>query len=178
MSDILNKSTIGGSLGGKRINHLLYADDLCIVSLSSAGLQQLLSICDQYCASHSITFNVRKSVCMFFKSKINKLYDNIPVVLNGNNIDFVHETKYLGVIINSSMKTPSDVVRQTRKLYAQANMLLRNFRYCTNDLKCTLFKSFCANMYCCHLWFNSTSSSIKKLKFSSNSALRNLLSYY
>ena len=66
LSDILNKSTIGGSLGGKRINHLLYADDLCIVSLSSAGLQQLLSICDQYCASHSLTFNVRKSVCMFF----------------------------------------------------------------------------------------------------------------
>ena len=30
LSDILNKSTIGGSLGGKRINHLLYADDLCI----------------------------------------------------------------------------------------------------------------------------------------------------
>ena len=93
LSDILNKSTIGGSLGGKRINHLLYADDLCIVSLSSAGLQHLLSICDQYCASHSLTFNVRKSVCMFFKSKMNKLCDNVPVVLSGNTIDFVHETK-------------------------------------------------------------------------------------
>ena len=81
LSDILNKSTIGGSLGGKRINHLLYADDLCIVSLSSAGLQHLLSICDQYCATHSLTFNVRKSVCMFFKSKMNKLCDNVPVVL-------------------------------------------------------------------------------------------------
>ena len=142
MSDILNKSTIGGSLGGKRINHLLYADDLCIVSLSYAGLQHLLSICDQYCVSHSLTFNVRKSVCMFFKSKMNKLCDNVPVVLSGNTIDFVHETKYLGVIINSSMKTSSDVVRQTRKFYAQTNMLLRNFRYCTNDVKCTLFKSF------------------------------------
>ena len=130
MSDILNKSTIGGSLGGKRINHLLYADDLCIVSLTSAGLQQLLSICDQYCASHSLTFNVRKSVCMFFKSKMNKLCDNVPVVLSSNNIDFVHETKYLGVIIISSVKTSSDVVRQTRKFYAQTNMLLRNFRYC------------------------------------------------
>ena len=135
LSDILNKSTIGGSLGGKRINHLLYADDLCIVSLSSVGLQQLLSICDQYCASHSLTFNVRKSVCMFLKSKMNKLCDNVPVVLSGNNIDFVHETKYLGVIINSSMKTSFDVVRQTRKFYAQTNMLLRNFRYCTNDVR-------------------------------------------
>ena len=65
LSDILNKSSVGGSIGGKRINHMLYADDLCIISLSSAGLQQLLTICDQYCAMHSITFNVNKSVCMF-----------------------------------------------------------------------------------------------------------------
>ena len=67
LRDILNKSTIGGSLGGKRINHLLYDDDICIVSLSTAGLEQLPSIYDQYCASHSLPFNVRKSVCMFSK---------------------------------------------------------------------------------------------------------------
>ena len=66
LSDILNKSSVGGSIGGKRINHMLHADDLCIVSLSSAGLQQLLTICDQYGAMHSITFKVKKSVCMFF----------------------------------------------------------------------------------------------------------------
>ena len=71
LSNILNNSLICGSLGGKRINHMLYADDLCIVSLSSAGLQKLLSICDEYCASHSITFNVKKSVCMFFKCTVN-----------------------------------------------------------------------------------------------------------
>ena len=59
----------------------------------------------------------------------------------------------------------TDVVRQTRKFYAQTNMFLRNFRYCTNDVKCTLFKSFCANMYCCPL----------HLKTSYNSALPNLL---
>ena len=46
LGNILNNSLIGGSfiLGGKRVNHMLYADDLCIVSLSSAGLQTLLSI--------------------------------------------------------------------------------------------------------------------------------------
>ena len=49
LSDILNNSTIGGSIGGFRVNHMLYADDLCIVSLSSAGLQQLLVQCDDYC---------------------------------------------------------------------------------------------------------------------------------
>ena len=48
---------------GKRI--MPYADDLCIVSLSSAGLQQLLSICDQYCAMHSRTFNVHNMYLCF-----------------------------------------------------------------------------------------------------------------
>ena len=112
---------------------------------------------------------------MPFKSKMNKLCYNVLVVLSGNNINFVHETKYLGVIINSSTKTSTDVVRQTRTFYAQTNMLLRSFRYCTNDVNCTLFKSFCANMYCCLLWFNSISSTIKKVKTSYTSALRNLL---
>ena len=46
LGDILNKSRIGGSLGSKRINHLLYADYLCIVSLSSAGL---LYMSNNYC---------------------------------------------------------------------------------------------------------------------------------
>ena len=175
LSNILNNSLIGGSLGGKRINHMLYADDLCIVSLSSAGLQKLLSICDEYCASHSITFNVKKSVCMFFKCTVNKHCDNSTVFLSGNQINFVQEVKYLGVLLNPSMKTSIDVSRQTRKFYAQANMLLRNFRYCSIEVKCNLFKSFCTNMYCCPLWFNSTSSSVKKLKCSYNSVLSRLL---
>ena len=54
-------------------------------------------------------------------------------------------------------------------------MLLRNFRYCSVDVKCMLFRSYCTNMYCCPLWFNSTSSSIKKLKASYNGVLRRLL---
>ena len=46
-----------------------------------------------------------------------------------NHYEDIIKTKYLGLIINSSMKTSSDVVRQSRKFYAQVNMLLRNFRY-------------------------------------------------
>ena len=43
LSDCLNKSGIGGSMNGTIINHMLYADDICIISLSSAGLQQCIS---------------------------------------------------------------------------------------------------------------------------------------
>ena len=88
---------------------------------------------------------------------------------------FVNEVKYLGVMIHSSMKTTIDVTRQTKKFYMQANLLLRNFRHCSDDVKCSLFQTYCTNMYCCQLWFNSTKSSINKLSTSYNSVLRRLL---
>ena len=84
-------------------------------------ITDLLSVCDKYCASHSITFNVKKSVCMLFKSSVNKHCDYANVYLSGNHIDFVQVVKYLGVLLNSSMKTSTVSSGQTRKFYAQAN---------------------------------------------------------
>ena len=142
LSNILSNYLIGGSLGGKRINHMLYADDLYIVSLSSADLQKLFSICDEYCASDSITFNVKKSVCMFFKCTVNKHCYNSTVFLSGNHIDFVQEVKYLRILFNFFIKTFIDASRRTRKFYDQINMLLRTFRYCGNEVKESLFKLY------------------------------------
>ena len=175
LSDCLNKSGIGGSMNGTVINHMLYADDICIISLSSAGLQQLLNICSGYSELHDLTFNAKKSMCMYFSTSMNK-HCGCPVIYLGNSIcEFVKEVKYLGVMIHSSMKTTIDVARQTRKFYLQANLLLRNFRHCSDQVKCVLFQTYCTNLYCCQLWFNSTKSSLKKLSTSYNSVLRRLL---
>ena len=175
LSVCLNKSGVGGSMNGTFVNHMLYADDICIISLSSSGLQQLLNICDDYCKLHDLVFNAKKSMCIYFSTTINK-HCGLPVIYLGNSVcQFVQEVKYLGVIIHSTMKTTIDVARQTRKFYLQANLLLRNFRHCSDDVKCALFQTYCTNMYCCQLWFNSTKSSIKKLSTSYNSVLRRLL---
>ena len=112
---------------------------------------------------------------MYFSTSINK-HCGLPVKYLGNcECHFVNEVKYLGVKIHSSMKTTIDVTRQTRKFYMQADLLLRNFRHCSDDVKCFLFQTYCTNMYCCQLWFNLTKSSIKKLSTSYNSVLRRLL---
>ena len=58
-------------------------------------------------------------------------------------------------MIHSSMKTTIDVARQTRKFYVHANLLLRNFKHCSVQVKCVLFET-----YCCQLWLNSTKSSL------------------
>ena len=105
LSELLNKSGIGGNMGGTIINHMLYADDICIVSLSSSGLQQLLNICHDYCELHDLTFNAKKSMCMYFSIDMNK-HCGLSVIYLGNSVcQFVKEVKYLGVMIHSSMKT-------------------------------------------------------------------------
>ena len=57
---LLNNSNIGGEIGGILVNHLSYADDMCLISLSSHGMIQLLSICDNFAFSHSLTYNTKK----------------------------------------------------------------------------------------------------------------------
>ena len=58
-----------------------------------------------------------------------------------------------------------------RKYYDNANMLLQKFSYCSPDVKCCLFKFYCATMYCSSMWFDSTVTSMKKLKITYNNGL-------
>ena len=44
------------------------SNTLCINSLSSAGLQQLLNICYGYSELHDLTFNAKKSMCMYLST--------------------------------------------------------------------------------------------------------------
>ena len=69
LSVSLNHSGIGSSLGGNLINHLCYADDLCLIALSPSGMQYLLDICDKYATGHQLTYNATKSFTLCFKPK-------------------------------------------------------------------------------------------------------------
>jgi len=44
------------------VNHLIFADDICVFSPSISGLQCLLNICGDYPAEHEITFNCNKTI--------------------------------------------------------------------------------------------------------------------
>ena len=59
-----------------------------------------------------------------------------------------------------------------QKYYANANMLLRKFSYCSPDVNCRMFKSYCARMYCSSIWFDSTVTSMKNLKIAYNGLRR------
>ena len=92
--------------------------------------QKMSNPCYEFSQSNAIIFNPIKSQCMVFKPNRFKLY--CPAVyLNGNIIDYVEKTKYLGYMFNNDKQDDIEMLRQYVKL--------------------ELFRSFCTSFYCCYL---------------------------
>ena len=89
-------------------------------------------------------------------------------------IPSVDQSKYVGIIINVK-KCDAALNRQMKKYCANDNMLLRKFSYCSHDVKCCMFKSYCSPMYCFSMWFNSTVTSMMKLYIAYNNGLWRIL---
>ena len=174
LSTSLNSSKIRGHIGGNLLNNLCYSDDMCLISLSSAGMQRLLNICNDYADQPSLLYNGNKSFSMCFKSKAIKF--KRPVLLLGElDIPLVSQCIYLGITI-SEKNCDHDINRQMIFLNSNANILLRRFSKCCIDVGCYLFKMYCFNLYCSSFRFDSSKSVIMKIKIAYNNNLRRLLS--
>ncbi len=57
----------------------------------------------------------------------------------------MYSAKYLGHIIYNEMSDDDYMHRQRRKLYAQANMLMRQFYMCSDQVKINLFRAYCTS---------------------------------
>ena len=75
LSIALNNTAIGGKIGGQLLNHLCYADDMCLISISSPGMQHLLNICHSFSIEHSLLYNGTKSYSRVLSPIISNLKD-------------------------------------------------------------------------------------------------------
>ena len=78
-------------------------------------------------------------------------------------IPAVDKCKYLIVVVSES-NCDHDLKSLMQKYYANANILIQKFSYSSPDVKCYIFISYCATMYCPSMWFDSTVTAVKKLK--------------
>ena len=60
------KNTDPIGLGTKHLNHLLFADDLLLLSESSTGLQKCISQLEDYCEKWRLNVNLKKTKIMIF----------------------------------------------------------------------------------------------------------------
>ena len=160
LSISLNTYKIGCAISDLIINHIMYADDLVLISPSSAGLKILLDVCHRFGLQNDIKFNSKKSAILPFLPE-NKKKLRIPTFeLNKESIPITDSFRYLGHILSCDGSDDLDIQRQRKKVYAQGNSILRKFHMCSVEVKVLLFKTFCTPLYTAHLWTNYSNASI------------------
>ena len=110
-----NKVSIEGDF---KINTLIWADDLLLLSDSEAGLQSILNSLDKYCADNQLVINFDKTKCMTF-NKTGRLLRR-HFFLGNVRLESTREYKYLGLVF-----TPSGEIRTALE-----------------DLKCRALKAY------------------------------------
>ena len=96
LSKQLKGCKTGCMVGDNLINHMIYADDLVVLSPYSAGLQQLLGVCSKYGMMFDIKFNSKKSVVMISRVKDDQKLTFPSFLLAGEVLEVVNKFKYLG----------------------------------------------------------------------------------
>ena len=103
------------------IVHLLWADDLVLISDSHKGLQKLLNGLHEFCAKNLMIVNEVKTKVLVYGQK------NAPdIYFNGQRIEAVQSYKYLGNIISTIASAKGDIFRE-------------NYSYLCNQAKEAIF---------------------------------------
>ena len=95
---------------------------MVLLAPSVKGLQNLLNLCSSYCDEWDIGLNPRKSKNMSF-GKPMEIY--FKTTINGAEIEWVSEWKYLGVDLKSGPRFGCSVSNRVKKFYRSSNSILR-----------------------------------------------------
>jgi hypothetical protein len=128
---------------------LLFADDTTVY-LSGLNISEIinnlsndLSIIKNWLVHNRLVLNLEKTNAIHFNSKNRKIdYKNYTLKCDNNNIEFVTETKLLGVIIDNKLKYSSHINQLCKKANAKAYLLTRSLYLFPNKFRPLLFKLF------------------------------------
>ena len=87
-------------LSDKLVSHLLWADDLILLSLDHATSQLQLDKLSNFCDQWGIEINKLKTKVVIFGS--NKSHSHVKFMLNGEPLEVVDSYCYLGIILHKS----------------------------------------------------------------------------
>ena len=121
---------------------ILYADDVCLLAPSRKSMQQLLNICSDYALSWCIKYNERKTKMMYFGKNFDS-FSCSPILLNGMQLDFVTEWKYLGVTLKSNKYFTCSVKTPRGAFYRSVNSILNVLKGPSDHVQLKLLYSIC-----------------------------------
>ena len=114
---------------------------------------------------------------MYLPSKGNCTLNSPLIYLNSQLLSLVPKFKYLGSLITQDNSDDENMRRQRGSCYARSNGFIKNFYACSPVVKCDLFKAFCCNMYCSHLWCDYKNDTLRRLIVGYNHSFRIIMNY-
>ena len=115
------------TIGNTKINCLLYADDLILLSESPIGLQNQLNVVHNYCQDWKLEVNYNKSKVIIFENRKDTSSNNYTYHIDSHEIERVYSYKYLGIIINYKGEfdeAKTDLHRRAQRAYFKLRKLL------------------------------------------------------
>ena len=133
LSSLLNCCNTGCVSGDTIINHMMYADDLVLISPSATGMKELLCACEVYSLEHAIVYNSKKSTVLVCRNKAMRHAVRPSFIVNGDVIPETDKVKYLGHIICSDLSDDEDMMRQ-RVIYMLKGMFYLEVFICVRSM--------------------------------------------
>lgn len=148
-----------------------YADDVCLLSPSLAGLTRMLSVCDDFALEYKVKFNASKSKLIAYGDSATAAPANVSFM--GGNVTTEKSAIYLGNLIGEV--SHQDLVQRTVKDFlVKTNMVRLNFKLIPPDACYRLFKTYCMPLYGTQL-FDLSDPSMSKLYTEWRKSIRYLL---
>lgn len=101
------------TLGSEKLNCLLYADDLIMISETKPGIQKCLDKLHHYTKMWNLEVNLKKTKIMIFQRNGRKCKDMF--LLGKNIIKHAKEYKYLGTIVTNSGNFKTNEIYKKKK---------------------------------------------------------------
>ena len=175
IKDIFDSSCCPINLFENPLSHLLYADDLILLSTSNAGLTNCLEKLGDYCELWHLEINVKKSKVIIFNTT-GKVLSGQSFFVKGIPLDAVQTYCYLGIDITASgsfRTARSNLMDKANKAMFPLRSTIAQFSIpCKNSLY--LFHSLVRPiaLYCSEIWNCLTVSQINALEHNGKSLLQ------
>ena len=122
-------------LDDQEINHLLYADDMIILSLTKEGLQECLNRLSVYCQKWGLEINLDKLYLIYIMIIFNqsgRIPRNIHFTHDNNVITIVQKYKYLRTVIcalGSFSQAKVELIDKDKKAYLSIREVLQKNKF-------------------------------------------------
>ncbi len=192
MDELLNQRQATGI--GCHIRHeyygpLWYADDLKLLCPCLKGLQKMIMICEQYGDRFSVSYNVKKSMCITFDRVVDwsrRFNESISITPNGNRLKWVNCVKDLGNYVLYDLSDMEEIIHKRADLIWRANGILAWYQDANPEVKMYLLNAYGCHLYGSQAWcysdknvesiiiaWNKTIQQICNLPFDSYRAILN-----